>query len=137
MKSIQIFNTTGLRYTGRGRVVLCIQRVFRAHKVAQYDVTVVLLSDKAIRKMNKDFLQHDYATDVITFPLEDAPLTGEVYISIETARKQAAEYGVTLRNELCRLATHGALHLVGYDDATDAQRAEMARLETKYMDGIA
>jgi rRNA maturation RNase YbeY len=137
MKSILIYNTTSSRYTGKDNLIQCIQRVFRAHKVTQYDVNVVLLTDQAIRKMNKDFLQHDYATDVITFPLEDAPLTGEVYISIETARRQAAEYGVTLRNELCRLVTHGALHLVGYDDATDAQRAEMARLETKYMDGIA
>jgi rRNA maturation RNase YbeY len=83
--------------------------------------------------LNKQYLQHDYATDVITFPLDEQPLYGEIYVSLETARRQANEYGVTVVNELCRLAVHGALHLLGYDDATLEDRAAMHKLESKFI----
>ena len=77
------------------------------------------------------------ATDVITFPIdEEPPIYGEIYISIDTARRQAEEYGVSLRNELCRLAVHGALHLAGYDDATPKQREKMHNLENQYIIGL-
>ena len=77
--------------------------------------------------------RYDYPTDIITFPLEDEVLDGELYISLDTAARQAKEYGVSLTNELMRLVAHGTLHLVGYDDATDQQRKEMSRLEDNYI----
>ncbi|MBK7986366.1 MAG: rRNA maturation RNase YbeY [Ignavibacteria bacterium] len=84
--------------------------------------------------MNRKFLQHDYPTDVITFPLEDNPLEGEIYISIDTAIEQARDYNVSVAQELMRLAAHGTLHLIGYDDSTDEERARMSELETLYIE---
>lgn len=61
---------------------------------------------------------------------------GEIYISAETAEKQANEYGVSLTNELMRLTAHGALHLCGYDDGTEADKEAMHKLENKYISDL-
>lgn len=114
-------------------MIASVQKALKAHKVKHANVDIVLLTDRRIRTLNKQYLQHDYATDVITFPLEDQPLYGEIYVSLETARRQANEYKVTVVNELCRLAVHGALHLLGYDDAEQADREKMHHLENKYI----
>ncbi len=83
--------------------------------------------------MNREFLQHDYYTDVITFPLEEKPLEGEIYISVDRAREQAAEHNVGVYHEVRRLAIHGTLHLLGHDDATTQEREEMRSLENHFL----
>ena len=110
-----------------------IRNVLQGEKVLEAAVSVVLVDDERIHAMNKEFLQHDYPTDIITFPLEDGAVDGEMYISITTAVRQAAEYGVSLTNELMRLAAHGTLHLVGYDDGKPEERKQMSALEDKYI----
>ena len=93
------------------------------------------MNDDEIVSLNRQFLGKDWPTDVIAFDLSDDEdsLEGEVYVSVTTAERQAREYGVTFWEELSRLATHGTLHLVGFDDATDAQRREMQRLEDEFL----
>ena len=130
---IHIFNDTACKPIPRRKMQRVIENVLRGEKVAEACVSVILVDDTSIHAMNKEFLQHDYPTDIITFPLEDDDIDGEMYISIDTARRQAAEYGVSLTNELLRLATHGTLHLVGYNDASTEERTNMSRLEDKYM----
>lgn len=130
---VTVTNASGARYRGQAEMIASVTKAFKAHKVSHAKVDIVLLSDRRIRTLNKQYLQHDYATDVITFPLDDQPLYGEIYVSLETARRQAKDYRVTVVNELCRLAVHGALHLLGYDDAEAADRAAMHELETKYI----
>lgn len=110
-----------------------IENVLCGEGIDEATVGVVLVDDARIHAMNKEFLQHDYPTDIITFSLEDDGIDGEMYISIDTARRQAAEYDVSLTNELMRLAAHGTLHLAGYDDASTEERAQMSALEDKYM----
>lgn len=132
---IEITNASGGRYRGRQDIIDAVARACKGQKVRNAWIDIIFVDDKSIRRMNRDFLEHDYATDVITFPLEDIPLTGEIYISLDTARKQADDYGVTLVNELARLAVHGALHLMGHDDATDEDRAGMHKLENRYING--
>ncbi|MCS6999713.1 MAG: rRNA maturation RNase YbeY [Bacteroidota bacterium] len=110
-----------------------ITAVLEGESVPTAEISVVLCDDAFIRHINAEYLQHDWATDVISFPLSHAPLMGELYISVDTARRQAAEYGVSLQNELVRLAVHGVLHLVGYDDQTDAEQALMHSLQESYV----
>ena len=114
-----------------------VETALRGEKIKTAQVGLVLMDDEELLAMNRRFLEHDWYTDVITFPIESEPLEGEIYISLDRAREQAAEVGVTLRAEVCRLAIHGALHLAGYDDATDAERAAMSRLEDRYLDRLA
>ncbi len=99
-------------------------------------VGVVLCDDEMIRYLNACYLGHDWATDVISFPLGSDPLDGEIYISVDTARHQAAEAGVSLRNELVRLVVHGVLHLLGYDDCTEVERQRMHARQEEYVERI-
>lgn len=131
--AISITNASGSAYRGKALMVASMEKALRGRKVRNATVDVILMSDADVRALNKAYLQHDYETDVITFALEENVVEGEIYISIDTARRQAAEYGVTLTNELCRLVVHGILHLCGLDDATEAQRAAMAQLEDRYI----
>lgn len=133
MLDVSVTNASGARYRGQREMIASVTKALKAHKVNNAKVDIVLLTDRRIRTLNKQYLQHDYATDVITFPVEDQPLYGEIYVSLETARRQAKEYRVTVVNELSRLAVHGALHLLGYDDSEKADREAMAIKETKYI----
>jgi len=112
-----------------------VERALRGEKVRRAEVNVILVDDEELLRMNREHLGHDYYTDVITFTLEEKPLEGEIYISVDRAREQAREYGVGLYEEVKRLAIHGALHLAGYDDATDEQRGRMKALEDRYLPG--
>lgn len=91
--------------------------------------TCLITKDREMQKLNKDFLQHDYPTDVLSFPSEDAGL-GDLAISIERAEAQAREFGHDRVEELQVLMLHGLLHLLGHDHERD--RGEMARAERKW-----
>lgn len=96
-------------------------------------INVIILDDSKIRELNNLYLSHDYPTDIITFTLEENPVEGEIYIGAGVAAQQAKDYGVTLTDELMRLAVHGILHLAGYNDDTTEKRAAMNLLETFYI----
>ncbi len=135
---IYIFNDTEQQRIPRTKMRRVIENVLRGEKwrkkpIESATVNVILVDDVKIHAMNNEFLRHDYPTDIITFPLEEDCIDGELYISLDTAAKQAEDYGVSLTNELMRLAAHGTLHLIGYDDATEAARKEMSRLEDYYI----
>lgn len=110
-----------------------VAEVLSHEGVVTAQITIVLCDDAMIQAMNTRFLQHDWPTDVITFPLCQQPLVGEIYISVDTAQRQAAEYGVVLSNELVRLVVHGVLHLLGYDDCTDDDRRQMQTVQERYV----
>lgn len=110
-----------------------VRRVLHGERVGRAEVRVILVDDDALLDLNRRHLHHEYYTDVITFTIEESPLEGEIYVSIDRAREQAREYGVTLSQEVRRLAIHGALHLAGYNDATDEDRRAMAALEDRYL----
>ena len=85
-----------------------------------------------MRRINRQFLRHDYVTDVISFPLgagDEPGAQGEIYVNLDRARRQAHEYGVTFAGETRRLLIHGMLHLLGYKDGTANQKARMSRRE--------
>lgn len=94
-------------------------------------IQMVWMSDSSIHEMNKTYLQHDYPTDIITFDYSEGkgPLGGELYISIDRIKDQAATWNATFQDELHRVMIHGILHLMGYKDATPTQQAEMRKAE--------
>jgi len=91
----------------------------------------LITDDRELRRLNRDFLKKDYATDVLSFPAaEPGGLLGELAISFPRAKQQAAEHGHAVEQELEILMLHGVLHLLGMDHETD--RGRMARAETKW-----
>ena len=104
--------------------------------VDSHSFAIVLVSDQAIRRLNRDFRNQDKPTDVLSFPTGpedpphlDNPVLGDMIISVETARRQAFSRHHSLQRELCVLVIHGLLHLLGYDHEVD--RGEMHRKELK------
>lgn len=96
------------------------------------EVAYVFCSDARILEVNKEYLGHDYFTDIITFDYtEEQKIGGDIFISLDTVRRNAEEYGVTFENELMRVMIHGVLHLTGQGDKTKAQFKEMKDKENK------
>jgi probable rRNA maturation factor len=89
-------------------------------------VSIAIVDDETIHRLNRQFLEHDYPTDVLSFALTEPPhLEGEIVASIDTARREAAQAGWSTDDELLLYAVHGALHLVGHDDHDPADAAAM------------
>lgn len=98
---------------------------------------IVLTDHATVLDLNRTYLQHDYHTDVLSFSLADddaaGVVDGEVYVDMDTARERHAEFETSFEEEVRRYAVHGLLHLLGYDDATPADKAAMRRLEDRYL----
>jgi len=101
-------------------------------------INYIFCSDEHLRKVNIDYLNHDYYTDIITFDNAETTheVQGDLYISIDRVRENAQDFGVTFETELHRVMIHGILHLIGYEDDTDEAEAEMRLLETKALQEV-
>ncbi len=94
------------------------------------DVSFVFCNDERILETNRQFLQHDYYTDVITFDYTDgSTISGDIFISIDTVASNAKDFGNSFMDELMRVMIHGILHLCGQDDQTPGQRKTMTEKE--------
>jgi len=98
-------------------------------------IGIVLTNHERVRSMNVAYLGHDFNTDVLSFLIDETNqgIEGEVYVDLETARERCAEFGAPVEEEIARYMIHGLLHLAGHDDDTDQKRAEMRRLEDRYL----
>lgn len=111
-----------------------ISAVLRRESNPVLDVSVVFTNDRHMRRMNKTFLGHDFVTDVIAFPLQDAmDVDAEVYVNLDQAARQARQEEVTFGEEVRRLLIHGTLHLLGYRDSAKTERQRMRQLEDQYL----
>lgn len=109
---------------------------FVAHSEARRlgDISIIFCSDQYILDVNREYLNHDYYTDIITFDYcEGDLLSGDLFISIDSVRENAAFYGTAFENELNRVIVHGVLHLIGYDDHTEEEIAQMRSKEDFYL----
>lgn len=113
----------------------CAQLVLAAEGFISGVVSVAVVDDPTIHALNREYLNHDYATDVLSFVFDvsDEGLEGEVIVSADTAIRESSEFGWSADSELALYLVHGLLHLAGYDDHTDLEREEMRRLERKYL----
>ena len=101
--------------------------------VKQIKLTYIFCSDEYLLNINKEFLNHDTYTDIVTFDLgeyEDE-MIGEIYVSIDRVAENASKFSKTYQDELHRVIFHGALHLCGYKDKTQEQKNEMRQAEDK------
>ncbi len=90
-----------------------------------YAVTFIFCNDDYVYELNKTHLQHDTLTDVITFPYSENPVEGDIFISVDRVRENAATFGVSFEQELYRVMIHGILHLCGYGDSDEAAKVAM------------
>lgn len=109
--------------------------------VRDVEVNVVMVDDQTIHQYNKEFRNIDRPTDVLSFPdgseEEDTLMMGDIIISVDALRRQAHDYGHSLKREFCFLVAHGYLHLLGYDHHTEPEEKEMFGLQKRILSGIA
>lgn len=125
----------------RTRLRAFIAGMFRRYKTPFQSLDIIFCSDSYLLDINRQYLQHDYYTDIITFNLagtEDHTV-GEIYISVDRVRENAVTNETGLMRELHRVMFHGVLHLCGFDDKTPEQKRRMTKAEdrelTRYLGG--
>lgn len=98
-------------------------------------LNIVFLSDEDLLEINKEYLNHDFYTDIITFPIEETEeyLEADIYISLDRVKDNAKEFNVAYELELLRVVIHGALHLCGYKDKTEVEIKTMRGKEDYYI----
>jgi probable rRNA maturation factor len=153
--AIAIANRQRARRVNGAALARLARAVLKAERVSQAEISIALVDDQTMRDINSRFLGHNFSTDVLSFPLDDAPqrrkrgrmarrglrtqrsrqkrLSGEVVICTQTAARAAHECGTTFEREVALYLVHGLLHLCGYDDQTPAQRKAMRRREAELL----
>lgn len=112
-----------------------IQSIFLKEGRQLYSLNYIFCSDERLLEINRLYLKHDYYTDIITFELSvpGQPVEGEIYLSIDRVRDNAARLKQPLNKELLRVIFHGALHLCGYGDKTAREEKKMREQEDYYL----
>ena len=127
---------TNFRFRNRRQAARWIRGTAKAEGLHTGDIAVVFCSDDYLLEMNRTWLGHDYPTDIITFDNSDLPhgtVSGDLLISVDTVRRNAAEYNVSPDEEMQRVIIHGVLHLCGYGDKTPDEALAMRRKEDFYI----
>jgi len=101
------------------------------------ELNIIFTSDKYLLGINKQYLKHNYFTDIVTFNYcENDIISGDIFISIETVKNNSARFDVNYTTELKRVIIHGILHLIGYDDQNDEEKAIIRQKENYYLERL-
>lgn len=107
------------------------------YKKTEGDLNFIFTSDTYLLNINKQFLQHNYYTDIITFDYcVENTISGDIYISIDRVKENAIKYHQTFEQELHRVIIHGVLHLIGLNDHTEVEKKEMRNAENECLKRI-
>ena len=113
-----------------GRLVEWLRGIAHSENKPFVEVNYIFCSDEYLRQVNVEYLDHDYYTDIITFPYGEAgEIHGDLFISSERVADNAQALGVPFEHELCRVMAHGVLHLAGYGDKTPDEEVLMRQKE--------
>lgn len=135
---IQIFNTSGIEIPITESDAIFILEQIQIHQNCEYDnVELVYVDETEITRINREYLDHDYVTDIITFRLDDGidntAIEGTIYCCAQRITEQASEFNQTTKVEFLRVMIHGLIHLVGYNDQTNEEKKEMTLLEDHFL----
>lgn len=132
---ISVNNQQSLFDVDRDRIVEAARSVLDSQQITAAEISVAIVDDPQIHTLNREHLNHDYPTDVLSFLYESTPqsIDGELIVSTDTARRVGREHSMQEHDELLLYIVHGTLHLLGFDDDTDEAQLEMRALEQQHM----
>lgn len=102
----------------------CVKALLKELDLVKTEVSILLTDNNEIKLLNKEYRNIDKATDVLSFPMEDDVLLGDIVISLEKAKEQAPIFNNSYKEEILRLLIHGLLHLIGYDHINGGRQAK-------------
>lgn len=109
-----------------------VGRIIESEEAEYRNIDYIFCTDDYLLQLNKKHLKHNTFTDIITFDYSSgSEVSGDIFISIDRVRENAETYESGLENELLRVMAHGLLHLLGYQDKTDLDKAEMRKMENE------
>jgi probable rRNA maturation factor len=120
----------------RAAMKQAVRTVLEGEGTRRAEISLAFVDHATIHQLNKRYLEHDEPTDVLSFPLSQNPLSGELVIGAEMAAEQAGNRGHSVHAELTLYVIHGLLHLCGYDDRDAKGRQEMRRRERHYLERL-
>jgi rRNA maturation RNase YbeY len=125
----------GFSLSERSSLKFFIETLFKKEKNKLQELNYIFCSDEYLLEINKQYLKHDFYTDIITFGLSEPnePINAEIYISVDRVRENADQFKSTLKKEMHRVIFHGALHLCGYRDKKKEEEVLMRQMEDKYL----
>ena len=135
--AVSFHEQTRVSLQDRKKLKVFIHETFRLEEQQINLLDIIFCTDDYLKKINVNFLQHDYYTDIITFNLSEAAskaISGEIYISIDRVKENSLTHGVSFKNELHRIIFHGVLHLCGYKDKKSSDKSLMTEKENAYLD---
>ncbi len=100
------------------------------------EINYIFCSDEFLLKLNKEYLDHDFYTDILSFQMGDDPVQGDIYISIDRVRENASVLSLSFHDELYRVIAHGVLHFLGNKDKTDDEKKIMRAKEDEVIELI-
>ena len=113
-----------------------IQLIFKKEGKQLESINYIFCSDKALLEINRQYLNHDFFTDIITFDLSESnKVRAEIYISVDRVKENALDLGVSIKSELHRVIFHGVLHLCGYKDKNSLEKEKIRAKEEFYLTG--
>lgn len=128
------FEKNAITLQNRAHLKKYIETIFRKEKKQLASLNYIFCSDKRLLEINRQFLKHDFYTDIISFELSASKFTeGEVYISIDRVKENARLLEISIKSEICRVIFHGALHLCGYGDKSKSEQLIMREKEDFYL----
>jgi rRNA maturation RNase YbeY len=133
---VNLFFQNNITLKQRGKLKTFIKSLMIEEGYQAKDISIIFCSDEYLLDLNKQHLNHDYYTDIITFdltPKKEKEITGELYISTDRVKFNAKDYNTTVTNELHRVIFHGILHLCGYKDKSKKDIALMRAKELQYL----
>ena len=133
---IQVRNLQKVKKIKAAELRKKVKRILTALRISNKTLNIVLCENCIIRNLNKNFLHKNYATDVISFPLESSfppGVWGEIVVSVEQAVNKCGQYSLTWEEELFLYIIHGILHLIGYDHRTVKDKRAMQRKEKELL----
>ncbi len=117
-------------------IVNWIRETIRSETRVLDSLQFIFCSDDKLLQINREYLNHDTLTDIITFPYSEEHIEGDIYISVDRIMENAARYHVGFEEELHRVMIHGVLHLCGYGDKTPEEKRNMTLKENFYLERL-
>ena len=128
------YDIDGFRVRESRKIKSVIKKIISDTERKEGKIRFIFTSDEKILDINREFLRHNYFTDIITFDYDEGnTVSGEIYISIDTVRENSEIYRKRFNDEIHRVIFHGILHLCGFKDKSEPEQKKMRYMEEKYL----